>query len=102
MSVVISILSIALFLLCWVLIIKKLIWSRITPLKSVRAEVIDKYRINKFSKYPGTFKMENCVIVFSAGDKELAFAVSEFSYDNYRIGEKGMLKYKGNRIISFE
>ena len=94
--------SIILFLLCWFPFVKKLIWNKVAPVKTVKAEVFDKYKPNIVSKYPRNFKQESCIVVFKTKDKKLSFTVSAFSYNNYRIKEKGTLKYKGNQIISFK
>lgn len=102
MSDFINSLSVVLVLICWLLIIKKLILSKYGPVKTVKAEVADKYKTGNAYKYSGTFKREGYVVVFNASGKKLSFAVSEFSYNNYKIGEKGTLRYKGSRIISFK
>lgn len=102
MNNVINILAIILFVLCWFLIIKKLIWNKVAPIKTVKAEVIDKYKPDVVSKYPGVFKDERYVVVFKTKDKKLSFDVSGFSFNNYTIEEKGTLKYKGTKIISFK
>ena len=102
MSNVISVLSVSLFLVCWFLIIKKLIGSKYAPVKTVHAEVFDKYKPHTVSNYPGTCKQEYGIVVFQTKGKKLSFYVSEFSYGNYKLKEKGTLKYQGNRIISFQ
>ena len=102
MSDVINYIMIAIFLLCWVLIIVKLIRNKFSPVKTVKAEVYDKYKPNVVSKYPENWKSKSCVVVFKIKDKKLSFNVSEFSYGNYKINEKGTLKYKGAKIISFK
>jgi len=102
MDNVVNLFSIIIFLFCWFLIIKKLFWSRIAPVKTVKAEVFDKYKPDTVSNYPGTVNQESYVVVFKAKDKKLSFNVSGFSYNNYRIGEEGTLKYKGNRMMSFK
>lgn len=102
MDTVINLIFIFLFILCWAFIIKKLIWNRIAPVKTVKAELVDKYKANSPSRYPKAFKPEKCIVVFKVGDKKLAFGVSEFSYNNYRVKEKGTLTYKGSNIISFK
>ena len=99
---VVNILSIILFLVFWILIIKKIIAGKFSPVKTVKAEVVDKYKTDMVSKIQGTFKRQHYIVVFKTKDKKLSFAVSEFSYENYRTKEKGTLKYKGNKIISFE
>lgn len=102
MAEIINIIAILLFLSCWILVIKKIVWNRFAPVKTVKAEVFDKYQANNASKYPGVFKQGRYMVVFATKDKKLAFAVSEISYHSYKIKEKGTLKYKGNQIISFQ
>lgn len=102
MSDVVNIIFAGLFLLCWFLIIKKIITGKFAPVKTAKAEIVDKYKADMVSKMQGTFERQRYVVVFNTKDKKLSFDVSEFSYGNYRIGEKGTLKYKGNKIINFE
>ncbi len=102
MDNVINIFAIVLFLLCWFLTIKKLICNKVAPVNTVKAEVVDKYKSNIVSKYPGTFKRERYIVVFKTKHKKLSFDVSEFTYSSYKIKEKGTLKYKGIKIISFQ
>ncbi|MBQ2932952.1 MAG: DUF2500 family protein [Clostridia bacterium] len=102
MSDVVNIIFASLFLLCWFLIIKKIIADKLAPVKTVEAEVVDKYRTDIVSKVQGTFKRQRYIVVFKTKDKKLSFAVSEFSYNSYKIKTKGTLKYKGNRIVSFQ
>ena len=102
MSDVINYVLLGILLLCWFLIIVKLIRNKFSPVKTVKAEVVDKYKSNVVSKYPENWKLKSCVIVFKIKDKKLSFNVSEFSYGNYKINEKGTLKYKGSKIISFK
>ena len=90
-----------LVLICWILLIIKLIIGRCAEVRTVKATVVDKYMPETVTNYPGSLKPKRYIVVFSAEDKKLSFDVSEFSYESYRIGEKGRLKYKGNRIISF-
>lgn len=85
----------------WVLAILHIIINKHAPTKTVKATVIDKQIIETFSKYSGNGKQEKYVVVFSAEGKKKSFYVSQFSYGGYRINEKGTLKYKGDRLISF-
>ena len=55
-----------------------------------------------FSKYSGTGKHEKYVVVFSVDGKKKSFYVSQFSYNGYRVNEKGTLKYKGDKLIEFK
>ena len=91
----------ALFLICWFFIIKRFIYSKYAPSKTVKAEVFDKYSRIPVSKYPGVFNQAEYIVVFKTKDKRLAFRVSENSYSSYKIKEKGTLKYKGQKLIDF-
>ena len=99
---IINVIAIILFLLCWLLIVKKIIFNRYAAIKTVKAKIVDKYKPDIVSKYPGTFKPERYIVVFETKNKKLSFNVSEFSYGNYKINEKGTLQYKGSKIISFK
>ena len=93
----------ALFLLVFVRIVYKVIKSRTSPEKTVEAVVVGKNVVERFSKYSGNSKTESYVIAFMVEGKKKTFYVSEFSYNNgYNIGEKGMLTYQGDNLISFE
>ncbi len=102
MTVAVNVIATIVFLLCWILVAVRFVISRRAAVKTVKAEVVDKYKPDTVTNYPGTFKRELYIVVFLAGDKKLSFRVSEFSYGNYQIHEKGMLKYKGDTIISFQ
>ena len=80
----------------------KVVKNRYAPIKTVQAVVIDKNKVEIFSKYSGTGKREKYVIVFSIDGKKKSFYVSQFSYNGYRVNEKGMLKYKGDKLIEFK
>lgn len=72
------------------------------PVKTVPAVVADKHKAETFSKYSSNGKREEYVVVFATEDKKLAFFVSAFSYRGYRIGQRGMLQYKGQRLLDFQ
>ena len=76
--------------------------DRYAPIKTVQAVVIDKNKVETFSKYSGNGKSEKYVIVFSVEGKKKSFYVSQFSYNGYRVNEKGTLKYKGDKLIEFK
>ena len=83
-------------------IIARTIKNRYAPIKVVEAVIIDKNKIESFSKYSGNGQTEKYVIVFSVNGKKKSFYVSQFSYNGYKVNEKGILKYKGNKLISFK
>jgi hypothetical protein len=76
--------------------------KRFAPVKTVQAEVIHKQTVESFSKYKGNGKHVRHCVVFRANGKKLYFYVNQFSYGGYRVGEKGKLTYKGDRIIDFK
>ena len=101
-NIVISSLFIGVGALAMVSFLTRTIKNRYAPIKTVKAVVIDKNKIETFSKYSGNGKAEKYVIVFSVNGKKKSFYVSQFSYNGYRINEKGTLKYKGDKLIEFK
>ena len=85
----------------WLLAMVRVFRKKLAPVRTVKAEVIHKQKTEVFSKYQGTGKGVRYVVVFLAEGKKLSFYVSEFSYGGYKCGEKGTLKYKGDRIVDF-
>lgn len=89
----------------WILLITviavRFLRNKLAPVRRVKAVVVDKQKLETFSKYAGNGKRTKYVVVFSANDKKVSFYVSEFSYKGYRLNETGTLTYKGNRIIDF-
>ena len=80
----------------------KVVKNRCAPIKTVKAVVVDKNKVETFSKYSGNGKSEKYVIVFSVEGKKKSFYVSQFSYNGYRVNERGTLKYKGDKLIEFK
>ena len=72
-----------------------------SPVRTVDAVVAEKRVIEEFSKYSGSGKREKYAVVFSVEGVEKTFYVSRFSYEGYHVGEKGALKYQGDKLISF-
>lgn len=101
-----NIVIIALFMglgaLAVVSILVRLVKNRYASVKTVQAVVVDKNKVETFSKYSGSGKREKYVIVFSVDGKKKSFYVSQFSYNGYRINEKGTLQYKGDKLIGFQ
>jgi len=101
-STVIAVAFLGLWVLAIVGVIIRMVRNKYGPTKTVKAVVVEKYVEEKFSKYSGTGKRENYVIVFSVQGKTLSFYVSEFSYGGYRLNESGMLTYRGDQLIDFK
>lgn len=96
-------LSTAMLLVMWLVLILLLavrfVRHRLAPEKTVWAQVIDKHKIEVFSR---TGPRARYTVVFQTEDgNKLSFYVSEFSYGGYHLHETGSLKYKGDRIIGF-
>ena len=101
-NIVIITLFVGIGVLAMVSILVRLVKNRHAPIKTVQAVVIDKNKVETFSKYSGNGKSKKYVIVFSIGGKKKSFYVSELSYNGYRVNEKGILKYKGDKLIEFK
>ena len=100
-SIVILSLFVGISVFAFVSLLVKLVKNRIAPVRTVKAIVLDKQKVEIFSKYSGTGKREKYVIVFSVDGKKKSFYVSQFSYGGYRLNEKGTLKYQGDKLIDF-
>ena len=98
-SQVINILLVLLCIVCWIAFIMKFIKNKNATVKTVNAVVTDKYT-QKVSFKSGLNSVKY-VVVFLAEGKKLSFTVSEFTYPEYKVKEKGILKYKGNSIMDF-
>ena len=101
-SIVILSLFVGISVFAFVSLLVKLIKNRIAPLRTVKAVILDKQKVEIFSKYSGTGKREKYVVVFSVDGKKKSFYVSQFSYGGYRLNEKGTLKYQGDKLIDFK
>ena len=72
---------------------------KFSPVRTVKAKVVDKNKVDFPSKYGTNTKY--AVVFQTESGKKLSFYVSEFSYGGYHRGETGTLKYQGDRIIDF-
>ncbi len=74
---------------------EKTIYVTVTDKKCYKKVVYSKMQApNEKKKYTITFLSKN--------SKKLYFDVNEFSYKDFKIGEKGNLTYKGNKLIEFK
>lgn len=81
-----------------------IVWSirrKFGKTKTCKATVVNKQINETFSKYSGNGKEYRYYVTFRMNGKRRSFAVSQFSYSGYRIGETGTLKYKADRLIDF-
>ena len=102
LSTAIAALFLGLWLAAIVGIFMKMVKNKHAPARTVEAVVVDKRVVESFTVYSGNGKRERYEVVFSVEGKGKAFYVSGFSYGGYWIGEKGMLTYKGDRLIGFK
>ncbi len=83
-------------------ILRKPLQDRLAPVKTVKAQVVDKFVANGFSKiYSPIAKRPRYYVVFAVGNKKRSFSVSELSYGGYQLHERGTLKYKGCKLVDF-
>ncbi len=85
-------------------IMVRLMYCYFSKEKQEIATVIKKQSYDKqvYRKHESPFLKKEYVITFQCGDKKRHFTVSEFSYGNYKINQKGVLRYQGSRLIDFQ
>ncbi len=88
--------------LLWAILTVRYFKNKFSVTITVKARVIDKYIREGYSKTPNILKGKLYVVVFLVDDKPLSLYVSQFSYSNYKLKEKGTLTYRGNRVIDFK
>lgn len=93
---------VCLFAVLFLLVFRRL-KDRYAPVQTVKAQVVDKYVADQFSKIYGSMaRSPQYYVVFATEKKKYAFRVSQFSYNGYKIHQRGTLKYRGSRILSFK
>ncbi len=96
------ILGVACICVVFIRIIYNLLKDKLAPIRTVKAQVVDKFIVDNFSKIYGSLaKKPQYFIVFAIGKRKRSFRVSEFSYGGYKVNEKGTLRYKGSKIVFF-
>lgn len=72
--------------------------------KEASAKIVDKQsvKVSRIGKSSAPRQETVYTVTFLCGTKKLCFNVSEFSYNNYRLNQKGRLFYKGSRLIDFK
>ena len=84
-------------------IIYQILRNKYAKVKTVKAQVVDKFKADQFSKiYGSAARVPQYYVVFHIGNKKKSFRISEFSYGGYRVGERGTLKYKGDKLVDFK
>ena len=96
------------FVLVWLIILFGILIrvakNTIAKEKQVDAVVVNKqcYRRRVIRKQSNPYDEDCYEVTFKAGDKRMSFDVSEFSYNGYRINQRGTLRYKGSKIVDFK
>ena len=99
----IILLAIACTLVLFGRIIYQVLRNKYAKVKTVKAQVVDKFKADQFSKiYGSAARVPQYYVVFQIGNKKKSFRISEFSYGGYRVGERGTLKYKGDKLVGFK
>lgn len=100
---VIILLAIACTLFLFGRIIYQILRNKFAKIETAKAQVVDKFKADKFTKiYGSAARTPHYYVVFQMGNKKKSFRVSEFSYGEYRLGEHGTLKYKGDKLVDFK
>ncbi len=106
MSLVFKILAVSLILLYAFVFLKFLLLpfkDKFSPVKKVTAQISDKFEGAASPRLQASaLKTPAFVVVFDTGKKKLSFTVSEYSYNTYRLNQKGTLMYKGSKLIDFK
>lgn len=84
-------------------IIIRLMYRYFSKEKQEAAIVVKKQSYDKqiYRKKEASFVKKEYFVTFQCGNKKRHFEVSEFSYDNYKVNQKGVLRYQGSRLIDF-
>ena len=93
-------------LACTVFVFGKILYQAIqnkhARVKTAKAQVVDKFKAEQFVRIYGPGAREpQYYVVFQMDGQKKSFRVSAFSYGGYQIGERGTLKYKGNKLVDF-
>ncbi len=108
MENIISNISICIFVLIEAVIVVGIVFKvfrcKLSKEKTLEGIVIDKQSYDKrvYGKNRAPFSKKEYVITFLCGKRKLYFDVSELSYKNYRLNQKGELTYRGNKLIDFK
>ncbi len=99
---IINMIFIILILVIFIGIGIRILKNKLSAVKEIEAEVIKKECFTEMTiRHSLPTSRKRFIITFMCNGKKLAFDVSEFSYSNYRVGERGILKYRGNTILDF-
>lgn len=100
---IVALLAVAATLLLFGWIICQILRNKYAKIKTVKAQVADKFQADKFARlYGSAARKPQYYVVFRVNGKKKSFRISEFSYGGYRIGERGTLKYKGDKLVDFK
>lgn len=72
--------------------------------KEAEATVADKQIYTKriMSKKQAPYDKKEYTVTFVSGKKKFKFVVSPISYNSYNLHQKGLLKYRGSKLLEFK
>ena len=103
MYIIYAVLGGALFVVITGGLIHRLFRDCLGRTHTVRARVVDKEesayeRVGTSGK---VYRKADYILVFEADGKRLRFLTSFWNYDAFKVGTRGMLKYRGGKFLSF-
>lgn len=96
-----TLLAIVFFTIIYSIILFRFLRSRFGKIRKASAVVVHKQKVEQKSYKTPPFNRVRYAVTFQIGNKRKSFYVSELSYGGYRKGEKGILTYRGDRLIDF-
>ena len=96
-----QIIWLGLMAIVYILVAAGMLRHIIAPVRTVKARVAGKNRVESVLKTKAGGKHTRYVVIFETEGKRLSFYVSEFSWNGYHVGERGQLTYKGGRLLDF-
>ncbi len=81
----------------------RFVYNHLTSEKKENAVVINKQCFDRrvYLKHSSSYTVKEYIITFETSDKKRFFNVSELSFSSVKIGQMGLLTYKGNKFVSF-
>lgn len=82
----------------------RIMYNYLSKEKQENAVVMNRQSYDRtiYRKSQAPYIKKEYVITFQCKNKKRHFEVSEYSYNNYKTYQKGVLIYKGSRLIDFK
>ena len=70
------------------------------PINAVQAAVVSHHKVRE--RVSRNYSVTRCYITFKTTEGQVVeFSVSEIDYDDFDVGETGLLRYRGGEFLSF-